>query len=160
MAHRREAQVRLLAAAKRLALALTLTKPPSPTPTQPPPYFHPTPTPNPNQVRILSEDECRRRLAGSGVVFTGEMVCTEREFDPSGMSQCLSDLGGPLLITQAGRAVLVGLVSWGIECDQSGRRLADQDHAGIPSVTNPNPYPNPSLNLTPTLSPSLRLSEA
>ena len=99
------------------------------------------------QVRILSDEVCRARLAGSELLFTAEMVCTERVFDPDGISKGLCDVGGPLLIHEPGRtgAVLVGLVSsWATTCDQQARRLAnpnpnqptrrlaDHDHAGTP----------------------------
>ena len=101
------------------------------------------------QVRILSHSECRARLAGSdsNQLFTQQMVCTERVFDPDGISKGLCDVGGPLLIHEPGRTgtVLVGLVSsLATTCDQQARRLAnpspnqptrrlaDHDHAGTP----------------------------
>ena len=62
------------------------------------------------QVDIMSNAECVSEYSSKEI--TDNMVCARSP----GADACYGDSGGPLTLDWAGRAVLVGVVSWGREC--------------------------------------------
>ena len=101
------------------------------------------------QVKKISRGSCRRRLSFptklrnialglSGQSVTSYMVCAEAERDGTGTcdvrssgvkrnihvifqnSSLQGDSGSPLMANNRGTWELVGLTSWGIDCEQKG----------------------------------------
>jgi len=62
------------------------------------------------EVDILSMSDCLKGYNSKDI--TPNMICARAP----GADACYGDSGGPLTIQQGGRAVLVGVVSWGLEC--------------------------------------------
>ncbi|CAD7000003.1 lectizyme [Ceratitis capitata] len=66
---------------------------------------------------IISESSCVNALGTKGADVHSTNICTGPL--TGGVGICTSDSGGPLVQTQSGKTVLVGIVSWGkIPCGQ------------------------------------------
>lgn len=61
-------------------------------------------------VNILTMKECLKGYASKDI--TSNMICARAP----GADACYGDSGGPMTVQEGGRAVLAGVVSWGLEC--------------------------------------------
>ncbi len=77
-----------------------------------------------------------------GTPVTSAMICAGT--GAAGQGSCFGDSGGPIIVDREGRAVLVGLTSWGLGCAQEGlydvfsRVSSDLDR--IRQLTSITPY--------------------
>ena len=62
------------------------------------------------EVDIMSNKECVKGYNSKDI--TSNMICARAP----GADACYGDSGGPLTVQEEGRAVLAGVVSWGLEC--------------------------------------------
>jgi len=62
------------------------------------------------EVDIMSVKDCIKSYNTKDI--TSNMICARAP----GADACYGDSGGPLTVQQSGRAVLAGVVSWGLEC--------------------------------------------
>ena len=67
------------------------------------------------EVPVVSQEVCEASYPGE---ITDTMVCAGRR--EGGVDSCQGDSGGPLVVTHDGKAVLVGVVSWGYGCARPG----------------------------------------
>ena len=70
------------------------------------------------EVRILSQDTCRHSTHHLPEEITNNMLCAGDE--EAGTDACQGDSGGPLILSQPQGNLLVGIVSWGIDCAKPG----------------------------------------
>lgn len=66
------------------------------------------------EVPVISGDQCRSAGDSYSTVSANE-ICAG-DFDNGGIDSCQGDSGGPLIAIKDGKPVLVGIVSWGINC--------------------------------------------
>ncbi|CBY15920.1 unnamed protein product [Oikopleura dioica] len=78
------------------------------------------------QVEIMDIDYCKKKSDYPSYLFGLEMICAgklDKDGDgqlDGGVDACQGDSGGPLICNINGKAALVGVVSWGIECASEG----------------------------------------
>lgn len=65
-------------------------------------------------VDIIDTHDCRDNFKYKAKDITQNMMCARSP----GADACYGDSGGPLTVSENGQAVLVGVVSWGLDCAQ------------------------------------------
>jgi secreted trypsin-like serine protease len=68
---------------------------------------------------VIGLDQCRG-AGGFYATVSDNEVCAG-DFDRGGIDSCQGDSGGPLITMKDGQPVLVGVVSWGINCANKGK---------------------------------------
>ncbi|XP_056640922.1 uncharacterized protein LOC130447897 [Diorhabda sublineata] len=73
------------------------------------------------QVPVIENKQCERwhRSKGIAVTIHDEMLCAG--YKNGGRDSCQGDSGGPLMLQKTGRWFLIGIVSAGYSCAQSGQ---------------------------------------
>ena len=72
-----------------------------------------------SRVPILSQHTCRQSSDHLAEEITDNMVCAGY-LDTPATDACQGDSGGPLILPSHSQKVLVGIVSWGIDCAKPG----------------------------------------
>ena len=72
-----------------------------------------------SRVPILSQQSCRHSSDHLAEEITENMVCAGY-LDTAATDACQGDSGGPLILPSHSQKVLVGIVSWGIDCAKPG----------------------------------------
>ena len=72
-----------------------------------------------SRVPILSQQSCRHSSDHLAEEITENMVCAGY-LDTADTDACQGDSGGPLILPSHSQKVLVGIVSWGIDCAKPG----------------------------------------
>ena len=71
------------------------------------------------RVPVLSQEQCRHGTKYVPREITDNMLCAGYR-DTAHIDACQGDSGGPLIKTEAEHKILIGIVSWGIECAKPG----------------------------------------
>ena len=69
------------------------------------------------RVPAITNDECKSAYSKSDygdILITDSMICDGHPLD--GKGTCAGDSGGPFVCNDEGKAVAVGVISWGIGC--------------------------------------------
>ena len=70
------------------------------------------------RVPAITNDECKSAYSKSDyddILITDSMICDGYP-DEKGKGACVGDSGGPFVCNDEGKAVAVGVISWGIGC--------------------------------------------
>lgn len=70
-------------------------------------------------IPIARHDTCERNYLSINEVVTDDMICAG--YDSGGKDSCQGDSGGPMyILNDNGNSILLGIVSWGEGCGESG----------------------------------------